>query len=107
VNADANVRKPDLTTKEVTLNRGHAKSQGDEKGSNVQTRRHFLKRSALTGLGLLFSDTIKRSPVRASPSLPQPFVDPLPIPDVLKPSGQIEGVTHYELSLGQFAQELH
>ncbi len=35
------------------------------------------------------------------------FVDPLPIPGVLKPEMTIEGVPHYEVVMSQFAQKLH
>jgi spore coat protein A, manganese oxidase len=82
------------------------------------TRRHFLKTGVAAGTGLVTAAAGTALFVHAdqnpqafahlpgSPKLPK-FVDPLPIPGVLKPVGNVHGAPFYEVSMTQFTQHLH
>src|SRR6266568_4857178 len=37
----------------------------------------------------------------------EPFVDPLSVPPVLRPSAMISGSEHYRISISEFRQKLH
>ncbi|HLG61012.1 MAG TPA: multicopper oxidase [Ktedonosporobacter sp.] len=78
-------------------------------------RRQFLQTTtAITG-ALLAGNASVLDPGKMQPALAHglhslrltPFVDPLPIPNVLKPIGQIGGHPFYQLTMSQFRQKLH
>jgi spore coat protein A len=84
----------------------------------MHTRRLFLKTSMAAGAGLLtvagtggffmrFGQSERA--FAAFPNSPElrKFVDPLPIPGVLRPVRKVNGVPFYEVPMTQFRQQLH
>lgn len=89
------------------------------------TRRRFLRLSSMAGAGLLVPLPLSlgcgsNTETASTPSGPGPatirklpadldkFIDPLPVPAVLKPdTSMYEGFDYYEISVSQFLQQLH
>ena len=77
------------------------------------TRREFIKYSAVAGLGMAIPGAWKMAGVLqagrqfgASPAL-TPFVDALPVPAARKPTGMLNGLPLYVITMKAGAQKLH
>jgi spore coat protein A len=74
------------------------------------TRRQFLTAGMLAGTSLMAD--LRGRPIEWLSSEPhkfqlQKFLDPLPIPEVLRPSGRFRGSPLYDIPMTQFRQRLH
>src|SRR5262245_57138738 len=89
----------------------------------IFSRRRFLKLTGIAGATALggfgattfapFRDVLARREQeharhdrRSVPQL-QPFVDPLPIPPVMKPTDRSAGYEYYDVEMRPFHQQLH
>jgi FtsP/CotA-like multicopper oxidase with cupredoxin domain len=76
------------------------------------TRREFLKFTSVAGAGMLFPGAIKLAGVLAapelgaSPVLPK-YVDALPLPGTMHPSGTLNGLPLYTVTLRPCQQKVH
>src|SRR5207244_33841 len=70
------------------------------------TRRNLLKGGLIAGVGILASPWIGGASRAASPSL-QKYVDPLPVPPVVRPSTLDDGIAQYAIRISQFEQKVH
>jgi spore coat protein A len=74
-------------------------------------RRTFLKTGAILGTGLfvpwelLARNLVSKAPLAAT-TLTK-YADPLPLPQVIQPTGSVGGVPLYQVSMSQFKQKLH
>lgn len=79
------------------------------------TRRTFLQLGAGIGAGIIMPISLKYSQVFAATASGVPkdamlltkYLDPLPIPAIMKPSGLLNGRPHYMMAMTQFTQQLH
>ncbi len=82
------------------------------------TRRQFLKAGVVAGVGVLlpWEPNVGRAlarptgladPPKLDPAALTKYVDPLPIPSVLRPKGRLGNAAYYEVAMTQFGQKLH
>ena len=75
----------------------------------MSTRRQFLKASAITVGGFIvpwkqgMANTA--SPPQDPDAIPK-FVDPLPIPAILKPTGNSKNAAAYKVTMSEFQQQV-
>ncbi len=78
----------------------------------MATRRQFLTSLASAGTGALFPGSLCGQSDEASPNVLagvrlEPFVDPLFLPPVLRPTSVISGSEHYKITISEFRQKFH
>ena len=80
----------------------------------MTTRRRFLQASAASAGGLVIPWTQSRANAHSCPPVPElldpttiaKFVDPLPIPALLKPTGNSVNAASYKVTMTEFQQQL-
>jgi spore coat protein A len=78
----------------------------------MATRRQFLLSLASAGSGALLPGCLRGQSDDATPNALagvrlEPFVDPLFLTPVLRPTSEISGSEHYRITLSEFQQKLH
>ena len=77
------------------------------------TRRELLKAGAMGGAALVLPlpEFVRRAAAQTVGPISgldlTPYIDPLPIPSVLRPTGYLQGVAQYQVAMTQFTQRLH
>ena len=74
----------------------------------MSTRRQFLKASAITVGGFIvpWKQGIANASTPLDPDAIDKFVDPLPIPAILKPTGNSKNAASYKVTMSEFQQQL-
>jgi spore coat protein A len=74
----------------------------------MSTRRQFLKASAITVGGFIvpWKQGMASTSPPLNPDVIPKFVDPLPIPAILKPTGESENAASYKVTMSEFQQQV-
>ena len=74
----------------------------------MSTRRQFLKASAITVGGFIvpWKQGMATTSLPLDPATIPKFVDPLPIPAILKPTGNSENAAAYKVTMSEFQQQV-
>ena len=74
----------------------------------MSTRRQFLKASAITVGGFIvpWKQGMANTSSPLDPAVIPKFVDPLPIPAILKPTGNSENAASYKVTMSEFQQQV-
>jgi spore coat protein A len=82
-------------------------TRGESHRRPLLTRRELLQGGVVAGIGLAAWPLLGRVPGAASSPRLEKYVDPLPIPGVIRPARLVDGIPQYRVEMTRFRQKVH